>query len=37
MTDVHTIAQATLTKRRGALHPAELAAVAEVLRVTLGP
>lgn len=36
VTDIHTIAQAKLTKRRGTLHPAELARLAEALRVTLG-
>ena len=36
VTDVHTIAQARLSKRRGALHPAELARLEEALRVTLG-
>ncbi len=36
VTDVHTIAQAKLTKRRGALHPAELVRLEESLRVTLG-
>ena len=36
VTDVHTIAQARLTKRRGALLPAELARLGESLRVTLG-
>ena len=36
VTDIHTIAQAKLTKRRGALHPAELARLEEALRVTLG-
>jgi mRNA interferase MazF len=36
VTDIHTIAQAKLTKRRGTLHPAELARLEEALRVTLG-
>ena len=36
VTDIHTIAQAKLAKRRGALHPAELARLEEALRVTLG-
>jgi mRNA interferase MazF len=36
VTDVHTIAQAKLTRRRGALHPAEMARLEEALRVTLG-
>lgn len=36
VTDIHTIPQAKLTKRRGALHPAELARLAEALGVTLG-
>ena len=36
VTDVHTLAQPKLTRRRGALHPAELARVEEALRVTLG-
>jgi mRNA interferase MazF len=36
VTDVHTIAQGKLSKRRGVLHPAELARLAEALRVTLG-
>jgi mRNA interferase MazF len=36
VTDIHTIAQARLTKRRGVLHPAEMAHLEEGLRVTLG-
>ena len=36
VTDIHTIAQAKLTRRRGALHPAEMARLEEALRVTLG-
>lgn len=36
VTDVHTIAQAKLSKRRGAVHPAELARLEKSVRVTLG-
>ena len=36
VTDVHTIAQAKLTRRRGALHPAEIARIENAIRVTLG-
>jgi mRNA interferase MazF len=36
VTDVHTIAQVKLTRRRGALHPAEIARIENALRVTLG-
>jgi mRNA interferase MazF len=36
VTDIHTIAQAKLGQRRGALHPAELARLEEALRLTLG-
>lgn len=36
VTDIHTVAQAKLAKRRGALHPAELARLEKALRVTLG-
>jgi mRNA interferase MazF len=36
VTDIHTIAQAKLAKRRGALHPAELARLEEAVRLTLG-
>ena len=36
VTDIHTIAQAKLSRRRGALHPAELVRIENALRVTLG-
>jgi mRNA interferase MazF len=36
VTDLHTVAQSKLTRRRGALHPAEIARLEEALRVTLG-
>ena len=36
VTDIHTIPQAKLTRRRGALHPAELARLEDALRITLG-
>jgi mRNA interferase MazF len=35
-TDLHTISQARLRRRRGLLHPAELARVEEGIRLTLG-
>ena len=35
-TDVHTIAQTSLTRRRGVLHPAELERLEEAVRTTLG-
>jgi mRNA interferase MazF len=36
VTDIHTIAQAKLARRRGSLHPAELERIEDALRVTLG-
>jgi mRNA interferase MazF len=35
-TDVHTVAQTRLTKRRGILHPAEMARLEDAVRTTLG-
>ena len=35
-TDLHTLAQARLTRRRGVLHPAELARLEDAVRTTLG-
>ena len=35
-TDLHTIAQPRLRRRRGLLHPAELARLGDAIRITLG-
>jgi len=35
-TDIHTVGQARLARRRGVLHPAELARLEDAVRTTLG-
>lgn len=36
VTDIHTLAQTKLSRRRGSLHPGELVRIEDALRVTLG-